>query len=233
MKRWRVLSAVNVCMCPVAGSKPKGDNQVHVVSQYVQKYAWIGKGWKYSLQLKSIQAITVSLVKTRRLVSHAQVPTFGFYPLYLWLSRCHCYLSEFLFAFLSVDSVRCICAAFSCCDTYSVPSKAFKSRTSKHPTGKYGYFQLALLLTEFVVGSICRKGRRHFQWINWEGSRCFMFIWNSIGMPCNAFSVSSPNVPGTMHRLRAIISKCHRLCSALKADSPHPPNSFAFAMLKS
>lgn len=229
MKRWRVLSAVSVCVCPVARNKPKGDKQVHVVFQHVQKYAWIEKGWKYSLHLKSIKAITVSLVKRKGWFLVLRSPPLHF-------THCICDspgVTVILFAFLSVDFVRCICAAFSCCDTYSIPSKAFKSYTSKHPTDKYSYFQLALILPEFVVGSICRKGRRYFQWINWEGSRCFTFIWNSIGMPCSAFSVSSPNVPGTMHRLRAIISKCHRLCSALKADSPCPPDSFPFAVLKS
>lgn len=126
-------------------------------------------------------------------------------------------LSEFLFTspFSLFCQVHLLCIWML---RHSVSSKA--SCTSKHPTAKSSYFQLTFIKLDFLVGSICRKGRRYFHWINWEGFRCFIFIRNSVGMLCNAFSTSFPNVPGTTHGLTAMISGCRRLCSAPKADFP-------------
>lgn len=148
---------------------------------------------------------------------------FWILPTVLWLSWSHHYLPIGISVFIASLFIRPgMSVLLLRVATHPTPSEAFKSYTSRRQAGKHDYFQPAFISPELVAGSICRRGRQYFQWINWEGSRCFVHVRNSAGMPCSAFSMSFPNVPGAMHSLKALIPNSHRQIS------PCPPDSLLF-----
>lgn len=185
---------------------------------------WIEKDGKCSLQLKSVKRVRVLFVKSSRRClffgfwfCFAQNSTFwnafGFYPPYCDSPGVTVTsLSKFLFS-LPLSLFSQVSVLLLRVATHSTPSKALKSYTSRRQAGKHDYFQPAFISPELIAGSICRRGQQYFQWINWEGSRCFVRVRNSAGMLCNAFSMSFLNVPGAKHSLKALIPNSHRQIS--------------------
>lgn len=204
-----MLSAVNVSPCPVARNEPKWGEQVHVDFQDLGSEYTNWKGWKMFITAEISEEGRSLVCQTRQTVfvffcsKLHFLKCFWLLPTVLWLSWCHRYLSIKISVFIASQLIQPgMSVLLLRVATHSTPSEALKSYTSRRQAGKYDYFQPAFISPELVAGSICRRGRQYFQWINWEGSRCFVHVRNSAGMLCNAFSMSFPNVPGAKHSLK-------------------------------